>query len=115
MKHNQKRPEAPKKERVRSSFAMKLLIVVLLVGGGLQLWHLSGQVSNARQENEELALDVAQIQQENTALRDDINDGATTEKMKELARKELDYVDPGTYQFQVSGLEGSNTRPSNEH
>ena len=103
MKHNQKRPEAPKKERVRSSFAMKLLIVVLLVGAGLQLWHLGSQVSRARQEKEELALQVAQMEQENSALTQDITEGATTEKMKELARSELDYVDPGEYVFEIIG------------
>lgn len=103
MRKKNNRPEKQKKEHVRSSFATKVLILSLLIGAGIELWHLSGQVSRARQEQEELALQVAQMEQENSALTEDIKQGATVEKMKELARSELNYVDPGEYVFEIIG------------
>ena len=103
MKHKQAKPQQAKKVRVRSSFATKFLILVLLIGAGLQLWRLSDQVSQAKQQQAQLAQQVAQLKQENTALTEDISQGATVEKMKELARSELDYVDPGEYVFEIIG------------
>ena len=103
MKQRQQSPEKKKKERVRSSLMTRIIILLLLVGVGLQLWHLNGQVAEATAQREELAEEVAQLEQENSALEADIADGPTTEKMKELARSELDYVEPGEYIFEIIG------------
>ena len=103
MSTKKQRPESKKIDRVRSSAATKILILVLLAGIGYQLWSLSSQVGEARAQQEELAAEVAQLEQENTSLSQDIAEGATTEKMKELARNKLDYVDPGEYVFEIIG------------
>ncbi len=103
MSSKKQRPEVKKKPRVRSSMAARILILVLLAGIGYRLWSLSGQVAEARQQQEKLAAEVAQIEQENSALTEDIKQGATAEKMKELARSELDYVGPGEYVFEIIG------------
>ena len=39
--------------------------------------------------------------QENDALRADIEEGCTPEKMQEIARRELGWVLPGEYVFEV--------------
>lgn len=103
MKQRQQSPEKKKKERVRSSLLTRIVILLLLAGVGLQLWHLNGQVAAAAAQREELAAEVAQMEQENSALEADIAGGSTTEKMKELARSELDYVEPGEYIFEIIG------------
>ena len=103
MKHRQQRPENAKKERVHSSFLTKVLILVLLAGVGFQLWRLNGQVAEAAAQREALAAEVAQMEQENSALAEDIDEGSTVEKMKEIARNELGYVDPGEYVFEIIG------------
>lgn len=103
MKKHPQHPEKQKKERVRSSLMTRIIILLLLAGVGLQLWHLNGQVAEATAQREELAAEVAQMEQENSALAADIAGGPTAEKMKELARSELDYVEPGEYIFEIIG------------
>ena len=103
MKHRQQQQKSAKKERVHSPFLLKVIILILLAGSGFQLWRLSGQVFNARQTQADLTEQVDQIQQENHALTEDITEGPTVEKMKEIARNELGYVDPGEYVFEIIG------------
>lgn len=99
----QQRPAKKKKERVHSLVTTRIIILLLLAGVGLQLWHLNGQVAEATAQREELSEEVAQMEQENSALAADIAEGSTVEKMKELARSELGYVDPGEYVFDIIG------------
>lgn len=103
MKQHPQSGENRKKMRVRSSLPTRVIILLLLAGALIQLWHLSGQVAAAAAQREELEEEVAQIQRENSALAADIAEGSTTEKMKELARSELDYVEPGEYVFEIIG------------
>jgi len=91
-----------KKQRVRSSLLTRLLLVVLLVTVGWQLYGLRDQVASARAEQQLLAAQVANIRQENEALAADIAEGGTSEKMEELARDELGWVAPGEYVFYPS-------------
>ena len=84
-----------KKQRVRSS----LLLLVLLVAVGWQLYDLHGQVANAQAEKERLAAEVETTRQENEALAADIAEGGTAEKKQEIARDELGWVGPGEYVF----------------
>ena len=91
-----------KKQRVHSSLLTRILLVVLLVAVGWQLYGLRDQVASARAEQQLLAAQVANIQQENDALAADIAKGSTSEKMEELARDELGWVAPGEYVFYPS-------------
>ena len=92
----------PKKQRVRSGLLTRLLLIVLLVAAGWQLYDLQDQVSSARTQQQLLAAQVADIRQENEALAADIAQGSTSEKMEELARDELGWVAPGEYVFYPS-------------
>jgi len=87
------------KKRAKSSLLTRLLLLVLLVGIGWQLYNLRDQVANAQSDMELLAARVDAQRQENDALSADIAEGNTPEKMEEIAREELGLVTPGEYVF----------------
>lgn len=87
--------------RVRTSLMTKLLIVILLAALGCKVYTLREQVSAAEAEKERIAALVESKRQENDALAADIDEGCTPEKMQEIARRELGWVLPGEYVFEV--------------
>jgi len=87
------------KKRAKSSLLTRLLLLVLLVGIGWQLYNLRDQVANAQSDMELLAARVDAQRQENDALSADIAEGNTPEKMEEIAREELGLVTPDEYVF----------------
>lgn len=88
-----------KKKRAGSGFLTRLLLLVLLVGIGWQLYSLRDQVETAQADMELLAAKVAAQRLENDALTNDIKQGSTPEKMEEIAREELGLVTPDEYVF----------------
>lgn len=78
-------------------FWVMILLLLFVLGWTLRSVH--AQVQAAEEEKERYAQQVAQTQQDNEALRADIAEGATDEKMKELARQELGWADPNEYVF----------------
>lgn len=88
-----------KKRLAGSGLLTRLLLLVLLVGIGWQLYSLRDQVNSARTDMELLAARVDAQRQENAALTADIEEGNTPEKMEELAREELGLVTPDEYVF----------------
>lgn len=82
------------KKRTRASLFTKVLLVVLLAAMGVQLRSLHVQVQEAQTEKDQLSQQVQLQQQENDALSQDIAEGNTREKMLEIAREELGYVEP---------------------
>ena len=78
-----------KKVKVRARPLTKLVILVLLVAIGWQLYGLRSQVRRAQEEREQYAALVAEKQRENAALEADITEGPTDEKLEEIARDEL--------------------------
>lgn len=91
-----------KGDKVRTGVLTKVLILALLAGVGFQLHQLRGQVAAAEAERAQLENLVAVQRQENDALQEDIAEGPTEEKMRELAREELDLVAPGDRIFYVN-------------
>ena len=91
-----------KKVKVRARPLTKLVILVLLVAIGWQLYGLRSQVRRAQEEREQYAALVAEKQGENAALEADITEGPTDEKLEEIARDELGLVKPGEYVFEPS-------------
>ena len=88
-----------KKQRTRSSFLTKLLVLLRVGSIGWQLFSLQGQVRAAQAEKAALAEKVQEKQLENDALSADIAQGGTQEKMEEIARQELGLVYPGERVF----------------
>ena len=78
------------KKRSRGSVLTKILILVILAAIGLQLRSLHSQVQDAQAQ-----------EQENAALAADIAEGATEDKMKEIAQEELGLISPNQRVFSV--------------
>ena len=91
-----------KKVKVRARPLTKLVILVLLVAIGWQLYGLRSQVRRAQEEREQYAALVAEKQRENAALEADITEGPTDEKLEEIDRDELGLVKPGEYVLEPS-------------
>jgi len=79
----------------------KLLIVTLLAALACKVYVLQEQVSDAEAEKARIAAEVECMRQENDALSADIEEGCTPEKMQEIARRELGWVLPGEYVFEI--------------
>lgn len=78
---------------------LRLVLLLVLVAIGWQLNSLRIQVLEAQAERDRTAQQVEALKQSNEALRADIAEGATDEKMKDLARNELGWTDPNEYVF----------------
>lgn len=92
-----KAAQAAKKPRPRAGLLTKVVILALLAAIGWQLHDLQDQVENARAQRDYYAAQVQEQQQENDALKADIAEGVTPEKIEEIARDELGLVTPGEY------------------
>lgn len=90
---------AKKQARPRAGLLTKVVIVVLLVAIGWQLYELHGQLESAQAEKESYAAQVEEQQRENDALAADIAEGPTAEKIEQIARDELGLVKEGEYIF----------------
>lgn len=86
-----------KKRRPRAGVLTKVVILMLLVAIGWQLRSLQEQVESARAERDRYAAQVEEQQRENDALKADIEEGVTPEKIEEIAGDELGLVTPGEY------------------
>ena len=94
--------EKRSKRRSGGSILTKVVILVVLAAIGVQLRALHLQVQDAQNQRDALARQVQAQQQENDALAADIAEGATDEKMQEIAREELGLVSPNERVFSVS-------------
>lgn len=92
-----------KPKKAGSGLMAKLVILVLIVLIGWQLYGLQDQLTAAQAERDRYQTEVETLRQENDALAADIAEGTTQEKMEEIARKELGIVTPGEYVFSHRG------------
>lgn len=83
----------------KAGLLTKVVILVLLAAIGWRLYDLQGQIADARAEQARCADQVEERTRENAALRADIEEGPTQEKLEDIARDELGYVKPGEYVF----------------
>lgn len=93
------RPGKKPRRRNRVGMLTVLLLCLLLACVGWQLSQLQDQVTAAQAERDRLAAQVEAQRQENDALTADIAEGATEDKIEEIARNELGLVSPGDYLF----------------
>lgn len=91
--------KAGRTKKASGGILLWLLILLLLAALGWTLRTVQAQVRAAEAEKDRYAQQVTQLQQDNESLRADIAEGATDEKMKELARDQLGWTDPNEYVF----------------
>ena len=81
------------------SLSVHLVLLLVLAVLGWRLYVQQGENEKARAEHDAYAQQVETLKQDNEALRADIAEGATDEKMEELARNELGWTDSNEYVF----------------
>lgn len=96
-----KQRKRAKPVRLHVGLLTKLLIVILLAALGCKVYALREQVADAETEKARVAALVESKRQENDALSADIAEGCTPEKMQEIARRELGWLLPDEYVFEV--------------
>ncbi|MBQ0037554.1 MAG: septum formation initiator family protein [Clostridiales bacterium] len=84
-----------KKGNKSRSIIVSLALVVLLVIMGVQLVHVFGQISSAKEKEAALSAQVEQRQRENTALKSDLARSDDPDFYQELARSELGLAQDG--------------------
>jgi cell division protein FtsL len=92
----------PAAKRPKSSLWTKILIFVLILGLGSQLYRLSNEIRSAQADQALLTAQVEQLRQENTSLAQDIENGDNEELLEKIAREELGLVKPDEKIFYIN-------------
>ena len=93
-----------KKKRKRASgFLTGILLLVVLLGVGIQLYRMQEQLRTARAEEEALAREIAQVEKENQQLQEDLDNAGNPELIEEIAREELGMATQGEKVFYAIG------------
>ena len=84
----------------RSSNARKILVAVFILFGIAALFVLQGATAHMRAQNAALENQAAQLEQDNTELRGDIDALGSVQSVEEIAQEELGLVSPDTVLIQ---------------
>lgn len=87
----------------KSSLITKLLILTIVIYAIVTIVALQPQISALKDERQQLAAEVADAEQENLELQEDIAAMGTDEAIIEIAREELNLVEDGELVFIDSG------------
>ena len=68
-----------KKQKRASGFLTGVLLLLLLLGVGIQLYRMQEQLKTARDEEAALAEQIAQVEKENAALQEDLDNADNPE------------------------------------
>ena len=85
-----------KKQKRASGFLTGVLLLVLLLGVGIQLYRMQEQLKTARDEEAALA-------EQNAALQEDLDNADNPELIEDIAREELGMVTPNEKVFYAIG------------
>ena len=92
-----------KKQKRASGFLTGILLLVVLLGVGIQLYRMQEQLKTARAEEEALAREIAQVEKENQQLQEDLDNAGDPELIEEIAREELGMATQGEKVFYAIG------------
>ena len=87
----------------KSSLITKLVILALMVYAVATIMTLQPQINALNAEREKLSAEVADVEQENLELQEDIAAMDTDEAVIEIARERLNLVEDGEMVFIDSG------------
>lgn len=87
----------------KSSLITKLVILALMVYAVAMIMTLQPQINALNAEREKLSAEVADVEQENLELQEDIAAMDTDEAVIEIARERLNLVEDGEMVFIDSG------------
>ena len=92
-----------KKQKRASGFLTGLLLLVVLLGMGVQLYRMQEKLKTARDEEASLAAQIAQVERENARLQEDLDNAGNPELIEEIAREELGMVAQDEKVFYIYG------------
>ena len=92
-----------KRRKRASGFLTGVLLLVLLLGVGVQLYRLQDKLKTAREEEAALAAQINQVQKENDELLEDLEHADDPELIQDIARQELGMVMQNEKVFYVYG------------
>lgn len=78
----------------RAGFITKIVVLAILIYAAISLLNLRSQITAAESERSLLQQQVAEQQQKNTDLTDDIQNSDDPDRMEEVARDKLGLVLP---------------------
>ena len=87
----------------RSSFLIKMIILILVVYATITLVSLQTQIGQKRQQAEGLSTTIAETEQENQRLQEALDQVDTDEGVTEIARQKLGLVKDGENVFNDVG------------
>ena len=94
-----RQPDRPQGRKAPGGVLLHLLILLILGAVGWELWTMQQQVRTARAQQEALQAQAQQLQEANDALEKDLQEGATQDKLEELARSDLGLAKSNEYIF----------------
>ncbi len=98
-KKKSKRP--PESPRPGSRLTM-LVLAALLLGLGVQISSMFGQLHAAREEEKVYEQQLAELQETNRQLKEDLDNSGSQALMEDIARDQLGMVNPGDKVFRFS-------------
>ncbi|MDO5141565.1 MAG: septum formation initiator family protein [Eubacteriales bacterium] len=78
---------------------VKIVMLAFLLYASVTIVRLRTQIADKQTELEQLTSQVEEYQQANEILQQEMQDGITEEDIRELARTELSYAEPGERVF----------------
>ncbi len=92
----EKKKAQPRQEKKRPSGKLTLLILAALLAGiGVQLYSLYGQMQAARAEEAVYAQRLAELEETNRRLQEDVDNSGSLALIEDIARDELGMVSEG--------------------
>lgn len=86
----------------KAGLVTKIVVLLLLVYAATMLWNLNTRIAQAKEEVATLNDQVQEQKQQNTDLKDAIDNSADTEHRKDIAREKLGLLEPGEKMFHIS-------------
>ena len=86
------RKQKEKKRRRASSLLTGMILLVLILGVGVQLYRMQDRVEEAKAQETALAGQIAALEAENAALAEDIANADNPKLIEQIAREELGMV-----------------------
>ena len=92
-----------KRRRRTGNLLTGLILLVMILGVGVQLYRLQGQLRSARDEEAALAAQITQLERENESLSEDLANAGDPALIEKIAREELGMVMPNEKVFYTYG------------
>lgn len=98
-------PKKPKRSKIQARPTNRftiLLLVALMLGIGLQIYQMFGQLQSARAEEQVYVQKLAELKETNAQLQQDLDNSGSMDLIEDIARDKLGMVKEGEKIFHFS-------------